>query len=88
MLVVNGPVLWLPEVALDPLQPPLAVQLVALVEDQVKALEPPLSTIAGLALRETVGEGTGVGGGGGGGGLALVVTLKAELRELSLPALS
>lgn len=65
-----------------PLQPPLAVQLVALVLDQVKVLLWPLDTVVGLADKETVGAGVG------GGGLALVVTDKALLWGLSLPALS
>src|SRR3989344_4009113 len=68
----RGPVDWLPEVALVPFQPPLAVQDVALVEDQVKVLEPPEVTVVGLALSETVGAGVG-------GGLALVVTERAVL---------
>ena len=46
---------WLPEVALVPDQPPEAVQLVALVEDQVSVEAPPLTTDVGLALNDTVG---------------------------------
>lgn len=38
-----------------PDQPPDAVQAVALVEDQLKVELPPEDTLAGLALRETVG---------------------------------
>ncbi len=48
-------IVWLPEVALLPLQPPEAVQLVALVLDQVSTELPPCATVAGLALRFTTG---------------------------------
>ncbi len=40
-LVVNAPVLWLPDVALVPLQDPLAVQLVAFVVLQVSCADDP-----------------------------------------------
>jgi hypothetical protein len=46
-----------PEVALVPLQLPVAVQLVALVEDQVSVLLAPAMIEAGLALRLAVGIG-------------------------------
>ena len=52
---VSAPVDWLPEVALVPDQPPEAVQLVALVEDQVSVELAPLAIICGLALSITVG---------------------------------
>src|SRR5262249_53702426 len=52
---VSAPVDWLPEVALVPDQPPEAVQLVALVEDQVRVEAPPLATEVGLAVSDTVG---------------------------------
>jgi hypothetical protein len=42
-------------VAGDPDQPPEAVQLVALVDDQVRFDPAPLVMLAGLALREMVG---------------------------------
>jgi hypothetical protein len=45
----------LPLVALLPLQAPEAVQEVALLEDHVSVELPPLDTLVGLALRETVG---------------------------------
>ena len=48
---------WLPEVALVPDQPPEAVQLVALVEDQVSVEAPPLTTDVGFAVNDTVGGG-------------------------------
>ena len=44
-----------PERVCAPLQPPEAVQEVALVEDQVKLELPPLATLVGLALKLTVG---------------------------------
>jgi hypothetical protein len=48
-------VLALPLVGSLPDQPPEAVQLLALVEDQLNVAEPPLLTVAGLALRLIVG---------------------------------
>lgn len=45
----------MPEVALVPVQLPDAVQLVVSVPDQVRVLEPPLATVAGLTLKVTVG---------------------------------
>ena len=48
---------WLPEVALVPDQPPEAVQLVALVEDQVSVEAAPLTTDVGFAVNDTVGGG-------------------------------
>ena len=53
-----------PEVALVPLQPPEAVQLVTLLELQDNVLDDPAATDVGYALNVT--EGT-LGGGGGGG---------------------
>ena len=44
-----------PAVATEPDQPPEAVQAVALVDDQVKVELPPLATLVGLALKETLG---------------------------------
>ncbi len=53
---------WVPEIPLvpdHPFVPPVAVQLVALVEDHVMTVEPPLVTDAGVAAMVTVGaEGT------------------------------
>jgi hypothetical protein len=48
-----------------PLQPPLAVQLVAFVDDQLTVDEPPLVTDRGDAVSDTVG---------GGAGLTVIVT--------------
>ncbi|HKW84378.1 MAG TPA: hypothetical protein VJN68_11565 [Burkholderiaceae bacterium] len=54
---VRAPVLWLPDVAFDPLQPPDAVHDVALVDDQLSVLLPPLTTDVGEAAMDTVGVG-------------------------------
>ena len=56
-MVVSAPVLALPFVGSFPDQPPDAVQLVALLEDQLSVAEPPLLMLAGLALRLTAGAG-------------------------------
>lgn len=55
--MVNAPVLWVPEVAIDPLQLPDPVQDVAFVELHVRVLLPPLLTDIGDADNETVGAG-------------------------------
>jgi hypothetical protein len=55
--LVSAPVLWLPAVALVPLQPPDAVHEVAFVEVHVKALLPPLLTVVGDADNMTAGTG-------------------------------
>ena len=47
----------MPEAFLEPLQPPEAVQAVALVEDQVSCVLPPLFTVVGFALSVAVGTG-------------------------------
>ena len=57
VVLVSAPVLVLPLVVSLPDHPPDAVQAVALVEDQVKVELPPLTTLVGLALNETVGAG-------------------------------
>ena len=49
VVAVTGPVLWLPLVATDPLQPPDAVQDVALIELHVSVDAPPVTT-EGLAV--------------------------------------
>jgi hypothetical protein len=49
----------LPPVDCAPLQAPDAVQAVALVEDQVSVVVPPVVTLEGLALSETVGAAAG-----------------------------
>jgi hypothetical protein len=55
--LVRAPVLWLPAVALAPLQPPEPVHDVAFVEVHVKELLPPLATLVGAAVNVTVGAG-------------------------------
>jgi hypothetical protein len=50
-------VLWLPLVALAPLQPPVAVHEVALAEFHVSVDAPPLATEAGFAASVTVTAG-------------------------------
>lgn len=67
LVTVSAPVLALPETGRLPLQPPLAVQLVALFDDQLRVELPPLSTLLGFALSDTLGA--------GGGGGASTVTL-------------
>jgi len=57
VLLVRGPTCALPEVALAPLHPPEAVQLVAFVELQVRVGVPFVATEVGLADRVTVGAG-------------------------------
>ena len=57
VVLVIAPVLVLPLVVSLPDQPPEAVQAVALVEDQVNVELPPLATLVGLALIETLGGG-------------------------------
>ena len=52
---LSAPVLVLPLVGSLPDQPPEAVQLLALVEDQFSIADPPRLTVVGLALRLTVG---------------------------------
>ncbi len=73
---VNAPVLALPEIGRVPLQPPLAEQLVALVDDHVRVALLPLSTLLGLAANDTVGAG---------GGGALTATLVLWLAEPPAP---
>ncbi len=60
VVAASAPVDCEPLVALAPLQPPEAVQLVALVELQVSVEEPPFAMLDGLAVRVTVGVGTTV----------------------------
>ena len=54
---LNVPVDCEPEVALAPDQAPVAVQLVALVDDHVSVELAPVATVLGLALIVTVGAG-------------------------------
>jgi len=52
----------LPEVNLEPDQAMLALQLEALLDDQVSSADPPDATGFGAALSETVGAGDPAGG--------------------------
>jgi hypothetical protein len=64
---VIAPVLPVPAVAFEPVHPPEATQVAALVEDQVMVEEPPDVTLVGFAETETVGTTTS-----GGASLSLV----------------
>jgi hypothetical protein len=54
-IVVIPLTVWLPEVALPPDQAPEALHELALLEDQLRVLLPPLVTVAGEALSDNVG---------------------------------
>ena len=56
-MTLRAPVLALPFVGSLPDQPPDAVQLLALLEDQLSVADPPLLRALGLALRLTEGAG-------------------------------
>jgi hypothetical protein len=60
VVLVSGPVLWLPLVALPPLQFPEAAHEVALVEFHVSVEAVPLITELGFAVSVTVGRGATV----------------------------
>ena len=49
--------LWVPAAASVPLQPPVAVQALALLELQLSVAALPLATAVGLAVKVTVGTG-------------------------------
>jgi hypothetical protein len=55
VVALSAPVLALPVVALLPDHPPEALQLVAFVDAQLSVEAEPLLTVAGLALKLTVG---------------------------------
>jgi hypothetical protein len=57
VVAVRAAVVCEPAVASAPLQPPEALQAVALVDDQVSADVAPLLTVAGFAVRVTAGAG-------------------------------
>lgn len=57
VVAVSAGVVCEPAVASVPLQPPEAVQAVALVEDQVSADVAPLLTVTGFAVKVTAGAG-------------------------------
>ena len=54
-MALSAPVLALPLVGSFPDQPADAVQLLALLDDQLSIADPPLLTVVGLALRPNVG---------------------------------
>lgn len=60
VVAATVPVEAVPLVGLVPLHPPDAVQVVVLVELQVRVEEPPLGMLVGLAVSVTVGAGTTV----------------------------
>ena len=64
----RAPVPAEPLVARAPLQPPLAAQPVALLDDQTRVDPSPAAILAGLADSDTVG-------GGNGGGMTVTVTV-------------
>jgi hypothetical protein len=55
VVLLKAPVLALPLVGSLPDHPPVALQLVALLDDQVRVEAPPAVRVAGLADRLTVG---------------------------------
>lgn len=57
VVAITAEVLAEPLVASEPLQPPEAIQEVALVDDHVSTDVAPLLTVLGLADRATVGAG-------------------------------
>lgn len=57
VVAVRAGVAFEPAAASAPLQPPEAVQAVALVDDQVSVEVAPLLTVAGFAVRVTAGAG-------------------------------
>jgi len=57
VVAVSAPVVWVPRVLREPVQPPAAVQAVAFVEVQVSVDAAPLATVVGFAARVTVGAG-------------------------------
>ena len=77
-MALSAPVLALPLVGSLPDHPPEAVQLVAFVDDQLSIAEPPPLTVAGFALRLTVGLTTA----------AFTVIAKAAMEADELPSLT
>jgi hypothetical protein len=59
LVAVSGPTFWLPLTALGPDHAPPAVQVVALVDVQVRVEDPFMLTVVGLAVSVTVGRGGG-----------------------------
>ena len=59
VVALKAPVELEPEVERAPLQPPEAVQPVALLDDQFRVAAAPLATLPGVAVSVTVGAGVG-----------------------------
>jgi hypothetical protein len=57
VLALSAAVIFDPLVLSEPLQPPEAVQVVALVELQLRVALPPAEMVIGVALKVTVGAG-------------------------------
>lgn len=72
LLAINGPVDWDPDGGFCPDHAPDAVHEVALADDQVNVAAPPLATLVGSALSDTVGAG------GGGGALSTTTVTDCE----------
>ena len=84
--VASGVIDSLPEIALVPLHPPEAEQLVEFVDDQIRVVAWPGLTVVILAEMATVGaEGEG-GGGGGGGGVVFGGVVSAMYVSMLHPA--
>jgi hypothetical protein len=64
---LNGPTVRLPLVDRPPLQPPLALQDAALLDDQESWVELPATNVVLAAVRFTLGAGAGSGCGSGSG---------------------
>jgi hypothetical protein len=77
-VALSAPVLQLPLVGSLPDHPPEALQLVALVDDQLSVEADPLPTVPGLALRLTAGLTTA----------AVTVMVKAGIEADELPSLT
>ncbi|GAB4466198.1 MAG: hypothetical protein OHK0044_05750 [Burkholderiaceae bacterium] len=69
LLAVSGPVDWDPDSGFCPDHVPDAAHVVAFADDHVNVAAPPLATLVGSALSETVGA-----GGGGGALWTMTVT--------------
>jgi hypothetical protein len=78
VVALSAPVPAVPLIGSLPDQPPDAVQLVALVEDQLSIADPPLLTLPGVALNVTVGLTTAV----------FTATAKAGKEAEELPSLT
>ncbi len=80
-MLVLGVMANVPASALVPVHPPLAVQEVEFLLDQLKIEEPPAVTVAGSASRVTVGAGVG-------DGCAATTVIDVAWQEAAAPAAS